>query len=232
MDPMGLAYVSVTYNSMIAVPGESVDAIEFRRVIENPALRRYDPTIILGGAGAWQVRHAGKVEEFGIDVLVHGEGELTVADVFQRAVDGEPLPREVHGSKVPIELIPPIESAASYGVVEITRGCGRGGQFCSPTNRRRHSLPIPHILKEVEANVKAGSNSIFFATEDLFLYECGPKFEPNGLAIARLIEAVGSVPRVGFIHLSHIAIAPGAFDPAAGEMILPLLFGEERDHHS
>src|SRR5207247_7555446 len=61
MDPMGLAYVSVTYNSMIAVPGESVDALEFRRVIENPALRRYDPTIILGGAGAWQVRHAGKV---------------------------------------------------------------------------------------------------------------------------------------------------------------------------
>src|SRR3989441_6257967 len=51
MDPMGLAYVSVTYNSMIGVPGESVDAIEFRRVIENPALRRYDPTILLGGAG-------------------------------------------------------------------------------------------------------------------------------------------------------------------------------------
>src|SRR3990170_8661237 len=65
MDPMGLAYVSVTYNSMIAVPGESVDAIEFRRLMERPVLRKYDPTIILGGAGAWQVRHAGKVEAFG-----------------------------------------------------------------------------------------------------------------------------------------------------------------------
>jgi radical SAM superfamily enzyme YgiQ (UPF0313 family) len=231
MDPMGLAYVSVTYNSMIAVPGESVDAMEFRRVIENPALRRYDPTILLGGAGAWQVRHAGKVEEFGIDVLVHGEGELTVVDVFRKAVAGEPLPREVHGSKVPIELIPPIDNAASYGVVEITRGCGRGCQFCSPTNRRRHSLPIPHILREVETNVRAGSDSIFFATEDLFLYECGPKFEPNGPAMARLIEAVGNVPGVEFIHLSHIAIAPVAYDPKAVEMISPLLLEKTRYTH-
>src|SRR2546426_2115192 len=180
MDPMGLAYVSVTYNSMIAVPGESVDALEFRRVMENPTLRRYDPTILLGGAGAWQVRHTGKAEEFGIDALIHGEGELTVLDVFTKAVAGDPLPKEVHGSKVPIELIPPILSGASYGVVEITRGCGRGCQFCSPTNRRRHSLPIPHILKEVEVNVKAGSDSIFFATEDLFLYDCGPSSSRTG----------------------------------------------------
>jgi radical SAM superfamily enzyme YgiQ (UPF0313 family) len=231
MDPMGLAYVSVTYNSMIGIPGESVDAIEFRRVMENPALRRYDPTILLGGAGAWQVRHAGKVEEFGIDALIHGEGELTVLDVFKKAVAGDPLPREVHGSKVPIEFIPPIESGASYGVVEITRGCGRGCQFCSPTNRRRHSLPIPHILKEVEVNVKAGSRSIFFATEDLFLYDCGPKFEPNGPAMARLIESVGNVQGVDFIHLSHIAIAPVAYDPKAVEMISPLLLEKTRYNH-
>src|SRR2546428_4855027 len=148
MDPMGLAYVSVTYNSMIAVPGESVDAIEFRRVVENPALRRYDPTVILGGAGAWQVPHAREGDEVGVDVLVHGEGELSVADMFKKAVAGEPLPKEVHGSKVPIEFIPPIAGAASYGVVEITRGCGPGGQFCSAPNRRRNSLPIgPHLHK-------------------------------------------------------------------------------------
>ncbi len=223
MDPMGLAYVSVTYNSIIAVPGETVDEGEFRRLMQTPVLRRYDPTIILGGAGAWQVRHAGKVEDYGIDTLVHGEGELTVLELFVKAVAGEPLPKEVHGSKVPIELIPTIMNGASYGVVEITRGCGRGCQFCSPTNRRRHSLPIPHIMKEVETNVKAGSNSIFFATEDLFLYECGPKFEPNGPALVRLIEMAGGYPGVDYLHLSHIAIAPVAYDPKAVEMISPLL---------
>lgn len=228
MDPMGLAYVSVTYNSMIAVPGDSVDTVEFRRVVTNRALRRHDPLVILGGAGAWQVRHANKVAEYGIDLLFHGEGELTVVDVIKRAVAGEPLPREAHGSKVPIECIPLIRRASSYGTVEITRGCGRGCQFCSPTNRRRHSLPVGHVMKEVAVNVAEGNNSVFLATEDLFLYECGPKFEPNGPALVKLLGAIAGYPGVDFIHLSHIAIAPVCFDPGAVEDISPILLEKTR----
>ena len=228
MDPMGLAYVSVTYNSMLGVRGESVDAVEFRRVVENPVFRRYKPKILLGGAGAWQVRHAGTVEKWGIDVLLHGEGELTVVDAFRRALAGETLEKEIHGSKVPIELIPTIRNAASYGVVEITRGCGRGCQFCSPTNRRRHSLPIDHIMKEVAVNVAAGSNEIFCATEDLFLYECGPRFEPNGQALETLFAAIGRYPGVDYIHLSHIAIAPVVYDPSALQRISPILLEKTR----
>jgi len=228
MDPMGLAYVSVTYASMIAVPGETADAREFRRVMENPVFRKYDPTVVVGGAGAWQVRHAGMVEKWGIDVLFHGEGELTVVDVFKRILAGEPVEKEVHGSKVPIEFIPAIRSAASYGVVEITRGCGRGCQFCSPTNRRRHSLPLDHIMKEVAVNVAAGQNEVFCATEDLFLYECGAKFEPNPAALERLFTAIGHHPGVDFVHLSHIAIAPVVYDPTAVERISPILLEKTR----
>ena len=223
MDPMGLAYVSVTYNSMIAVPGESFDALEFRRVMENPVFKKYDPTVVVGGAGPWQIRHAGKVDEWGIDLLMHGEGELTVADTFRRILNGEKMEKEIYGPKVPIELIPTIRNGASYGVVEITRGCGRGCQFCSPTNRRRHSLPLDHILKEVDVNVRAGSDSIFLATEDLFLYECGPRFEPNGEAMERMLTAIAKRPGVRHIHLSHIAIAPVVYDPKAVERISPIL---------
>lgn len=228
MDPMGLAYVSVTYSSMIAVPGETADAVEFRRVMENPVFRTYDPVVILGGAGAWQVRHAGMVEAWGIDVLVHGEGELIIADLFKKALAGGPLDKEVHGSKVPIEFIPTIRNAASYGVVEITRGCGRGCQFCSPTNRRRHSLPIDHIMKEVAVNVEAGSNEIFCATEDLFLYDCGSRFEPNPAALEELFTTIGRYPGVDYVHLSHIAIAPVAYDPTAVERISPILLEKTR----
>ncbi|MBI4416593.1 MAG: B12-binding domain-containing radical SAM protein [Euryarchaeota archaeon] len=228
MDPMGLAYVSVTYNSMIAVPGESVDAREFRRIMENPVFRKYDPVVIVGGAGAWQVRHAGMVERWGVDVLLHGEGELIVADLFKRALAGETLEKEVHGSKVPIEFIPTIKGAASYGVVEITRGCGRGCQFCSPTNRRRHSLPLDHIMKEVEVNVRAGATEIFLATEDIFLYECGPRFEPNPEALETLFTAIARHPGVDYVHLSHLAIAPVAYDPRCVERISPILLEKTR----
>jgi radical SAM superfamily enzyme YgiQ (UPF0313 family) len=168
------------------------------------------------------------VEPWGIDVLMHGEGELTVVDLVRRILAGETVEKEIHGSKVPIEFIPTIHNGASYGVVEITRGCGRGCQFCSPTNRRRHSLPLDHILKEVAVNVAAGSNEIFCATEDLFLYECGPKFEPNPAGLETLFTTIGRHPGVDFIHLSHIAIAPVVYDPTAVEKITPILMEKTR----
>jgi radical SAM superfamily enzyme YgiQ (UPF0313 family) len=228
MDPMGLAYVSVTYNSMIAVPGDSFDAGQFKDLISHKAIKKHNPFIILGGPGAWQVRHARKIEEYGIDLLMHGEVELIVADTFKRILAGERMPSEILGSKVPIGSISAIQSAASYGVVEITRGCGRGCQFCSPTNRRRHSLPLDHIMNEVEVNIRGGSNSIFIATEDMFLYECGPKFEPNGAALEKLFRSIADRPGVDFIHLSHIAIAPVVYDPKMIEAISPILMEKTR----
>lgn len=228
MDPMGLAYVSVTYNSMIAVPGDSVDAARFKKLMRNKALRDHDPFIVLGGPGAWQVRHAGKTKEFGIDLIVHGETELMLVDTFKKILAGEKLPEEINGGKVPMESIPLIQNPASYGIVEITRGCGRGCQFCSPTNRRRHSLPLDHIMKEVDVNVKGGSDSIFIATEDMFLYQCGPKFEPNADALEKLFTSIAKHPGVDFIHLSHIAIAPTAYDPKMIERISPILMEKTR----
>ncbi|UCD92100.1 MAG: B12-binding domain-containing radical SAM protein [Methanobacteriota archaeon] len=223
MDPMGLAYVSITYNSMIGIGGASVDEVEFRRVMENPALKKYHPRIIVGGSGAWQVRDAGKVEEYGIDTLVHAESELIVADLFRKALNGEALPREVEGSHVPLEKIPQISRAASYGVVEITRGCGRGCHFCSPTTKSRHSVPIDFIMKEVEINIKGGSNSIFTATEDMFIYKCGPKFVPNREAVVELYKSIADYPGVRYIHLSHASVAPVVHDPKLVEELTPIL---------
>lgn len=223
MDPMGLAYVSITYNSMIGIGGASVDEVEFRRVVENPALSRYRPKIIVGGSGAWQVRDADKVDEYGIDTIVHAESELVVTDLFRKALAGETLPREVEGSRVPLEKIPQISKAASYGVVEITRGCGRGCHFCSPTNRTRHSIPLDFIMKEVAVNVDGGSNSVFTATEDMFIYNCGPKFIPNREAVVKLYKSVADYPGVEYIHLSHASIAPVVYDPKLVEELTPIL---------
>ncbi len=228
MDPMGLAYVSITYSSMIAVPGDTFDAVKFKELMNNKAMRKYDPFIVLGGPGAWQVRHAEKTEEFGIDLIMHGEAESNVVEVFKRILAGERVPKEITGSRVPLDKIPTIVNPASYGVVEITRGCGRGCQFCSPTNRRRHSLPLEHIMKEVDANIKGDNNSIFVASEDVFLYECGQRFEPNADALERLFKSIAKHPGVDFIHLSHIAIAPVVHDPKMIERISPILMEKTR----
>ena len=223
MDAMGLAYVSLTYNSLIGFGGESLDAFEFENVLKHPSLSKHRPRIIVGGSGSWQVRDAGKTEEFGIDAIVHGEGENVVVDVFRKALNGKPLPKEVYGKRVQADAIPLIKRAASYGVVEITRGCGRGCHFCSPTKRVRNSLPLDHIMKEVEINIRGGANSIFTATEDMFIYQCGPKFVPNREAVIRLYKSIAQFPGVDYIHLSHASLAPAVYDPKMVEELTPIL---------
>lgn len=223
MDAMGLAYVSLTYNSILAFGGRSMDAFEFERIFENPVLSRSNAKKIVGGAGSWQVQEAGKLDELGIDTIVHGESEYVLADIFRKALDGEEMPKEVYGRTVSAEDIPLIKRAASYGVVEITRGCGRGCHFCSPTNRRKNSIPLDFIMKEVATNVNGGSNSIFTATEDMFIYKCGPKFVPNREAVVELYESIARYPGVDYIHLSHASIAPVVYDPKMLEEITPTL---------
>jgi radical SAM superfamily enzyme YgiQ (UPF0313 family) len=223
MDPMGMAYVSITYNSMIGIGGRSVDEVEFQKIFNSTALKQYRPKVIVGGAGAWQVRDAGKLGEFDIDTLVHAESELVAVDLFRKALDGSDLPKEVTGTHVPLDKIPSIRNAASYGVVEITRGCGRGCQFCSPTNRTRHSIPVEFVMKEVAANVKGGARSIFTATEDMLIYECEPKFVPNREAVVKLYKSIADYPGVEHIHLSHTSLAPAVRDPKMIEELTPIL---------
>ncbi|MFQ6106067.1 MAG: B12-binding domain-containing radical SAM protein [Thermoplasmata archaeon] len=226
MDAMGLAYVSMTYNSILGIGGESLDAYEFEQLMRTPCLSQYRPKVIVGGAGSWQVRDAGRLDQLAVDTLVHGEGENVVLELFRKAVEGDPLPKEVYGKTVKTQDIPLIKRAASYGVVEITRGCGRGCYFCSPTNRVRNSLPLDHIMKEVEVNIRGGANSIFTATEDMFIYQCGPKFVPNREAVVKLYRSVADYPGVDYIHLSHASLAPAVRDPKMVEELTPILEGK------
>jgi radical SAM superfamily enzyme YgiQ (UPF0313 family) len=228
MDPMGSAYVSFTYNSLLGLGGASVDELEFKKVVNHPSIKKYKPKVIVGGAGAWQIRDSRKVDEYGIDCLVHGLAEPIITDIFKQAMEGNGLSKEVYSKRVPEESIPIIKRASSYGVVEITRGCGRGCQFCSPTNRTKFSLPKETIMKEVAVNVKGGSDSVFTATEDMFLYKCGPKYVPNRKAVVDLYESIASYPGVNYIHLSHCSLAPVVYDDKLLEEITPCLMEKTR----
>lgn len=223
MDPMGLAFVSTTYNSLIGIGGEATNTSEFKRLVTHPSLARYKPKVLVGGAGVWQIRDTNTQDEFGIDVLFQGEGERDLVDVAKRLLSGEEVPRYYNATKPKQEEVPLIGHAACYGMVEIMRGCGRGCQFCSPTMRTRYSFPLEHIMKEVEVNIKEGSNTIFTATEDMFLYESKPGFIPDREKIVKLYSAIASYPGVEHILLSHASLAPIIYDPKILEELTPIL---------
>jgi len=228
MDPMGLAYVSTTYNSLIGFGGEALNASEFKKIIEHPSIKKFQPKLVVGGQGVWQIEEAEMQKEFGINVLFQGEAEEEIVNVFKKLIKDEKVP-EIYKTKKPKrELTPIIKHAASYGMVEITRGCGRGCQFCSPTMREKFSFPLEHILKEVEINIKEGSKSIFTVTEDIFLYKSKPGFIPDRKEIVKLYKSIASFPGVEYILLSHASLAPVIYDKKLLEELTPILIEKTR----
>ena len=223
MGPMGLAYVSTTYNSLIGFGGEALNASEFEKLVTHPSIQKYKPKIIVGGQGSWQINEAKAQDKLGIDVIFQGEGEEGLVKVFKKMLNNEKIPSFFESKKPSRENIPLIKHAASYGMVEITRGCGRGCQFCSPTMRTKYSFPIDHIMKEVEINVKEGSESIFTVTEDIFLYKSKKGFIPNREAMVKLYKTIASYPGVKYILLSHASFAPVIYDKKLLDELTPIL---------
>jgi radical SAM superfamily enzyme YgiQ (UPF0313 family) len=142
-----------------------------------------------------------------------GESEHDAPELFKKAIRGEKLPAIVHAKRLADEDIPAIRNGAIYGAVEISRGCGRGCQFCSPTMKYRRNFPIEKILQEVRANVKSGANMILLNTDDVFLYGSKERFLPNREAVVGVYEAVVNEPGVDVVQTAHASLAPAILDP-------------------
>jgi len=214
MDPTGMGYVSKTYSSIIG-GGESMNTIEFRKLIGHRSIRRFKPKVVVGGFGSWQLERSKLTDHYGVDCVVIGAAEGVIADVFRKAVTGETLPRVVRAqNNTDRDETPLIRHPAIHGCVEISRGCGRNCQFCTPTMRSKHDVPLENILKEVETTAGEGCDSITLVTEDLFLYGAkNPRFIPNREAVVNLVKSVAGVPGVKRIQPSHSSLAPVVADP-------------------
>ncbi len=212
MDPTGMGYVSKTYSSLVG-GGEPMNAIEFKALVKHPAIQAYKPKVIVGGFGSWQLERKGLLRDYGVDCLVTGPGKETILDVFRKAVAGEPLPQHLRSPVLPQdEDTPLIRHAAIHGAVEISKGCGRNCQFCTPTVQRKVDIPLEKILKEVEittSECRNGGTNITLVTEDLFLYGSkSQNFVPNEEKVLKLVRSVAGFPQVMGIQPSHMSLAP------------------------
>jgi radical SAM superfamily enzyme YgiQ (UPF0313 family) len=214
-NPLGITFATDVYAGFYGRECEPINAYEFRRLITHPAIARHKShlKLIVGGPGAWQIEHKDMVGEWGIDCMVHGEAEEVIGPLFTSAVRGESLEPRIECPSPRLESIPYGQSRSTFGVTEITRGCGRGCQFCSVALRDGKSIPLEHILENVRAQVSQGADTITLTTEDLFLYEQGKRFATNVPALKRLFESVAAVPGVRHIMLTHGTMAPVVVQP-------------------
>jgi len=237
MDSLGFAYVSLTYSNLLRTFGDmssiSINTTEFQKVCQSKALRKFKPKVIVGGAGAWQVKGAKTRKFFGIDSVVIGEGDKEATQTFRLGVEGKPIPPLVYTSSPNEDEIPLIKHASIYGNVEISKGCGRHCQFCTPTMQKRRDAPMDKIIKEVEVNVREGSDMITTATEDALLYKCrDKKFIPNNDAVIGLFKKLASYDQISSIQPAHISLAPVVAAPKLIEELADILLDRTYYEHN
>jgi radical SAM superfamily enzyme YgiQ (UPF0313 family) len=213
-NPIGVAFSTGVYSNIFGAAPRPINAYETERIFFHRAIRQYRPKVIVGGAGAWQIEKTNSFDRLGVDCVVIGRGESVILDLFRAADAGEALPRVVHAPEPRFDDLRIPQRRSTYGIVEMTRGCGRQCAFCSPTLETRVSIPVDRVIESVHANVREGGRMIFPVSEDIFIYGASaPFYIPNAGAILNFYEKIANVSGVEYLALSHATIAPALVNP-------------------
>ncbi|MEB3691219.1 MAG: B12-binding domain-containing radical SAM protein [Caldisphaeraceae archaeon] len=197
MDPLGLSYGSgITYWILklagLSYRGLPFIARSFLNILMNDSVRKHRShiKIVVGGAATWQLVDTGYNRKLGIDVVYEGEFESLGPKLFYDLLSGKGVPRIVSGRPAKIEEIKTILTPSNGGLVEVTRGCGRGCAFCTPTlSGMIRSLPFEgHIEKEIRVNIeKGGVKDIGLHSEEYFRYGANG-IDPNPEKVLNLTK--------------------------------------------
>ncbi len=217
-DPLGLGPASTTFSNF--VEGEPYSSHYFKKLVENPLLQKYDVDVIVGGPGTWQLDDKRIMEKFNVDSIVIGEGESVASEIFEKAVSNEDLPKKTTGDVVEVEDIPKIKGPTINGLVEISRGCGRGCTFCNPTLLNLRHRSIDDIVSEVKMNVESDNRKALLHAEDVLRYG-SQDLTPEPSKLLKLLKKVKT--QTDNISFSHAALASVASDPKLIQDISELL---------
>ena len=220
-NPLGVTFAAGVYASLFGSSKEPINSkyakIAFEKINASPYRNNFK--VIVGGSGGWQVVQTDSYEKLGVDCVVEGRSESTdTMDLFQQAIRGEELPRRIHAAH-PKKRDEILVSGArtTFGVVEMTIGCGRRCHFCAPDLNPQIDLPKERIMDGVRANVREGNGLISLATEDMFIWGQvsteTPFFFPNREALLDLYSEVVNTHGVEQFLLSHCTLAPFVVDP-------------------
>ncbi len=237
-NPLGVTFAAGVYTSIFGSSKMPINSHYSRQLFEqiktNPHRENYK--VIVGGSGGWQIIQTDMYEELGIDCIVDGRSESNdTLDLFAKAIRGEDLPKEVvvkHPTDRDSIMFP--DTRTTFGVVEMTTGCGRRCKFCVPDLNPQIDLPKDKIMDAVRANVREGNKQISLATEDMFIWgqvhTDTPFYFPNREALVGLYKEIVETPGVEQHVLSHSTIAPAVVDPIMIKQLSDILLPKSPIH--
>ncbi len=220
-NPLGVTFAAGVYTSIFGSSKHPINAHYardlFSKIKSSPFRAKFK--VVVGGSGGWQIIQTNTYEELSVDCVVEGRSESADSmAIFHKAIRGEELPMSLEASHPMTreEILFP-DARTTFGVVEMTTGCGRRCQFCVPDLNPQIDLPKERIMAAVRANVRDGNKQISLATEDMFIWGQVqteiPFFFPNREALLDLYSDIVNSPGIEQHVLSHCTITPAVVDP-------------------
>ncbi len=237
-NPLGVTFAAGVYTSIFGSSKMPMNSHYSREMFNTIKASPYRDNfkVIVGGSGGWQIIQTDMYEELSVDCVVEGRSESAdVMKLFAKAIAGEDLPKEIevkHPTDKEGILFP--DKRTTFGVVEMTTGCGRRCKFCLPDLNPQIDLPKDKIMEAVKANVAAGNKQISLATEDMFIWGQVhtdiPFYFPNREALVDLYTDIVNTPGVEQHVLSHATIAPAVVDPVMIKQLSDVLLPKSPIH--
>ena len=230
-NPLGVTFAAGVYTSIFGESKQPINSHYSRQLFDKVkgSPHRGHFKVLVGGSGGWQITQTNSWDELGIDCVVEGRAESAeTITLFESAITGDALPRQidVHHPKDRDSILIP-DRRTTFGVVEMTTGCGRRCQFCVPDLNPQIDVAKDRIMHGVDANVREGNKQISLATEDMFIWgqvhTDTPFYFPNREALLDLYSSIVNTPGVEQHVLSHATIAPAVVDPVLIEKLSEML---------
>jgi radical SAM superfamily enzyme YgiQ (UPF0313 family) len=233
MDPAGIGPLTVSFSVLFGSRSKPWVRVEFERLMKklDQARRGKKAKLVVGGPGVWELTLVPEMmDELGIDFAFQGEADDIINEVLEDiasdAIYGKGyfqgfqsfddsfhrlwvkherfITRPQTAKQFPtLEDIPLIQGPTVKGLSEVMRGCGVGCDFCEVTLRPLRYYPPEMVQKEVEVNARSGKTSAWLHSDEIFAYQHGPHFVPNGDAITDLFRAVMSVEGITYALPTH-----------------------------
>ncbi|MHA1149388.1 MAG: hypothetical protein ACTSR8_14220 [Promethearchaeota archaeon] len=223
MDPLGIGPVTATLQGLFGhrrynIYGDEdffrppYTYIKFKELIHK--LKKLKKPIIVGGPGACQFEMLPNAqEELGIDCVVIGDAEIEAPMIFKKILSNKKLPKVIRCERPSIDVkIPKIKKPASWGLIEVSRGCDRSCKFCDPSLKKFRWIPKSHIFEEAKINLKYNSE-ICLISEDIFRYGTKPREWVPNWGLISLIQDLKKIKGLQSISLSHACLGSALAAP-------------------